>query len=291
MEYFNQYTEACEGFWNYCEAENEETEYPNIEGPVHITTGSSDIKQVYLRMINSLLTFSHTAEDPYFRGYAEIKYYSLVESTWIQKGTKWYEMELYAGKVAQCCLLFFDKDAYDRWFSYLKRICIIRGATIKPIDVLGSGAFAKVYKTSDGYAAKVIDKNRVKEMGISNHIKMEIDIHRSLDHPNIVKLHEVHETDKQIILVLELVEGHELYQKCKLKLGEDDTRKIMEQILSAVAYLHKKYIMHLDIKPENIMVTKQNQIKLLDMGIARKFVWSSEVRCGTAGYIAPEIIR
>ena len=49
--------------------------------------------------------------------------------------------------------------------------------------------------------------------------------------------------------------------------------------------------MHLDIKPENIMVTHTNEIKLIDMGISRKFVWDSEVRCGTAGYIAPEVLR
>lgn len=87
MEYFNQFTEACEGFWTYCEAENEETECPNIEGSVHITTGSQNIKQIYLRMINSLLTFSHSADDHYFRGYADIKYYSLVESSWTQRDT------------------------------------------------------------------------------------------------------------------------------------------------------------------------------------------------------------
>jgi len=87
-----------------------------------------------------------------------------------------------------------------------------------PVQTLGSGAFSKVYKTTDGYAAKVIDKKRIRDMGLSNHVKVEIDIHRSLDHPNIVKLHSVHETDKHIILLLDHVEGEELYQKCKLKL-------------------------------------------------------------------------
>lgn len=147
-----------------------------------------------------------------------------------------------------------------------------------PVKILASGAFSKVYQTVDGYAAKVIDKEHVKGMGIGNYIKVDINIHRSLDHPNIVKLHSVHETDKHIILILDHVAGEELYRRCKMHLDEDEVKELIKQLLSAISYLHKKYIIHLDIKPDNIMVTQDNKVKLLDMGIARKFVWSSEVR-------------
>ena len=58
-----------------------------------------------------------------------------------------------------------------------------------------------------------------------------------------------------------------------------------------MTYLHSKYIMHLDIKPQNIIIKPDGVLKLLDLGIARKFVWPSKVDCGTPGYMAPEILR
>lgn len=83
-----------EGFWNICEAENEEVEIPNIEGMVNITSGSADMQHVYLRMIGSLIMYSNDSSDKFIRGYADIRYYSMVESTWRDSTTTWYEIEL-----------------------------------------------------------------------------------------------------------------------------------------------------------------------------------------------------
>ena len=60
--------------------------------------------------------------------------------------------------------------------------------------------------------------------------------------------------------------------------------------MSAVQYLHKISILHLDIKPNNIMITRDDEVKLIDFGFARKSVWKENVQCGTAGFIAPEIL-
>ena len=56
-------------------------------------------------------------------------------------------------------------------------------------------------------------------------------------------------------------------------------------------YLHRKYVVHLDIKPENIVISNDDQLKLIDLGISRKFVWPEEISAGTAGFVAPEVLR
>lgn len=122
-------------------------------------------------------------------------------------------------------------------------------------------------------------------------IKTEIDLHRSVDHPNIVKLHSVHETKNHIILKLEYARGLELHHLCYKTMSEPEAQKLTKQLLTALEYLHSKYIIHLDIKPQNIIVTDDGQIKLLDLGIARKFVWAEKVSAGTPGYMAPEVLR
>lgn len=75
------------------------------------------------------------------------------------------------------------------------------------------GTFARVYKTSDGYAAKFIHKSRLKNKNMTQHLKTEIDLHRQLDHPNIAKLKSVHETNHYVILKMEYVNGYDLYSK------------------------------------------------------------------------------
>ena len=122
-------------------------------------------------------------------------------------------------------------------------------------------------------------------------IKREIDIHRTVDHPNIAKLYSVHETENHIILKLEYVEGQELYHRCYRHVKESDAKIFMRQLLQAMNYLHGKYILHLDVKPENIIVTRNDQIKLIDLGISKKFVWTEEISAGTAGFVAPEILH
>ena len=79
MDFFEIYQQADQdGFWTYCEAENEETEIPNIQGSVSVQTSHfNEARPVYLRLINSLLTFSNDAEDALFRGYADIRYYAM----------------------------------------------------------------------------------------------------------------------------------------------------------------------------------------------------------------------
>lgn len=93
---------------------------------------------------------------------------------------------------------------------------------------------------------------------------------QSLDHPNIVKLFEVYDMSDQYVLIMELCEGGELFQRiAKKKVTLSSVPKIMRQLLEVLTYIHTKGIIHRDIKPENILINKQtNTIKIIDFGIA-----------------------
>lgn len=124
---------------------------------------------------------------------------------------------------------------------------------------------------------------------------------RELDNENIPKLYEVYEDNNDFFLILEYVNGKTLidYMRTKGKmLNEEESLIILKSILKSLVYLHEeKGIMHRDLKPENIMICiDENGVsnaKLLDFGLSEK-VSSSEyihVRCGTPGFVAPEIVN
>jgi len=120
---------------------------------------------------------------------------------------------------------------------------------------------------------------------------------RKLEHDNIIKLFEVYESDNHIYLVLELLHGGELFDRIvrKGQYSEKDACVLMRNLLSALAYMHSKGFMHRDLKPENLIL-KDNEndwdIKIADFGLStvikcEEFLFK---RCGTPGYVAPEIL-
>jgi len=121
-------------------------------------------------------------------------------------------------------------------------------------------------------AIKVIEKKTVED---EDQFRNEFKILMELDHPHIIKLYEIYETQEFLYLVQELCEGGELfYHIIKTNyLTEGDAAKIMRQILSAVAYCHSNNICHRDLKPENFLLKKKDDvssIKLIDFGLSKK---------------------
>uniref|UniRef100_A0A8D3AY85 Death associated protein kinase 2 n=1 Tax=Scophthalmus maximus TaxID=52904 RepID=A0A8D3AY85_SCOMX len=167
-------------------------------------------------------------------------------------------------------------------------------------EELGSGQFAIVKRcteksTGTEYAAKFIKKrqSRASRRGVRREeIEREVVILQELQHPNIVALHDVYENRTDVVLILELVSGGELFDFLAQKesLSEEEATQFIKQVLDGVQYLHSKRIAHFDLKPENIMLLDRNiplpRIKLIDFGLAHK------IEAGVCRlFSAPEIVN
>jgi len=120
---------------------------------------------------------------------------------------------------------------------------------------------------------------------------------RQVHHSNIVKLHDVFDSNSKICLVLDLLEGGELFDRI-IEQGhftEKDAALSFSQMCSALAYLHDRRIVHRDLKPENLLFEKKEKgspIKLIDFGLAGNCSASPlKTPCGTPNYVAPEILK
>uniref|UniRef100_UPI00398EF6DA death-associated protein kinase 1 isoform X4 n=1 Tax=Pristiophorus japonicus TaxID=55135 RepID=UPI00398EF6DA len=172
---------------------------------------------------------------------------------------------------------------------------------------LGSGQFAIVKKCTEkssgiGYAAKFIKKRRSKSSrrGVSREdIEREVNILKEIQHPNIITMRDVYENKTDVILILELVSGGELFDFLaeKESLTEEEATEFLKQILNGVHYLHSKCIAHFDLKPENIMLLDKKspkpRIKLIDFGLAHEINFGNEFKniFGTPEFVAPEIVN
>jgi len=166
---------------------------------------------------------------------------------------------------------------------------------------LGSGAFSVVKegvhkKDASKVAIKVIQKTTVAGEDIKL-LRREITNLKTLDHPNILKLYEVYEDKQQFYLVMELVQGKELFDKIveRGQYSERDASHITRQFVSAIEYLHSKGIAHRDLKPENILSVgsgDKEAIKVADFGLSKNFGDEKMMTsCGSPGYVAPEVLE
>ena len=137
------------------------------------------------------------------------------------------------------------------------------------IKEIGSGAFSKVYKARHklSKALRCVKKLSKKELSDEEKIKLveEVSILKTLDHPNILKVLEFYQNEKYFFIVTEYLEGGELFDRimeCQ-SFTEEGSSEVMEQIVSAVLYLHKHGFIHRDLKPENIIFeTKDPKSKI-----------------------------
>ncbi|XP_041721249.1 MAP/microtubule affinity-regulating kinase 3 isoform X8 [Coregonus clupeaformis] len=167
------------------------------------------------------------------------------------------------------------------------------------LKTIGKGNFAKVklarhILTGREVAIKIIDKTQLNPTSLQKLFR-EVRIMKILNHPNIVKLFEVIETEKTLYLVMEYASGGEVfdYLVAHGRMKEKEARAKFRQIVSAVQYCHQKHIVHRDLKAENLLLDADMNIKIADFGFSNEFVMGSKLDtfCGSPPYAAPELFQ
>lgn len=207
-----------------------------------------------------------------------------------------------------CDFIIKGKDSYKNWVNAYSKVFIQSNFHEKynAIKMIGKGSFARVYlvenkDTLEQFAVKAFAKEYLlsQQKGKESLVN-EIDLMRELQHPNLIQFIELHESKNSVYLVLELLKGGELYNQVTMMkhLSIRQIQKIMFDILSGLSCLASKGIMHRDLKLENLILKNEsdidgNQVKIVDFGLASKCDVPNYLfrRCGTPGYVAPEIIN
>ncbi|XP_062903807.1 MAP/microtubule affinity-regulating kinase 3a isoform X1 [Mobula hypostoma] len=167
------------------------------------------------------------------------------------------------------------------------------------LKTIGKGNFAKVklarhILTGREVAIKIIDKTQLNPTSLQKLFR-EVRIMKCLNHPNIVKLFEVIETEKTLYLVMEYASGGEVfdYLVAHGRMKEKEARAKFRQIVSAVQYCHQKQIVHRDLKAENLLLDADMNIKIADFGFSNEFIIGNKLDtfCGSPPYAAPELFQ
>ncbi|KAI1231028.1 hypothetical protein IHE44_0008472 [Lamprotornis superbus] len=167
------------------------------------------------------------------------------------------------------------------------------------LETLGKGTYGKVKKARERsgklVAIKSIRKDKIKDEQDLVHIRREIEIMSSLNHPHIIAVHEVFENSGKIVIVMEYASKGDLYDYIseRQRLSEQEARHFFRQVVSAVYYCHKNGIVHRDLKLENILLDANGNIKIADFGLSNVFQQDKllQTYCGSPLYASPEIIN
>ena len=186
--------------------------------------------------------------------------------------------------------------------------------------LLGKGGFGECYefkceKSEKKFACKIIDKETLHNYNISENkneiineksfeknkkhlkelLKNEIKIHNQLHHPYIVSFEHYFEDNKNVYILLELCQNQTLESllKRRKRLTEFEVQYYIKQLIRALKYLHKRKIIHRDLKLSNLFINEKMELKLGDFGLAIKLEKDEDKvkgKCGTIDYMAPEIL-
>ena len=168
---------------------------------------------------------------------------------------------------------------------------------------IGEGGMASVYegvheKLGTKVAIKVLSPILARNPQLRQRFENEANFMASLSHPHITRVLDVEEQDDTLAIIMELLEGEDLDGRVKRTgpLSTNEVKMLFTQVLNAFDYAHSKGIVHRDIKPANIFIDKNNQVKILDFGIAKLFGTGNEMtqtgtQMGTPVYMSPEQVK
>ena len=200
-----------------------------------------------------------------------------------------------------------SESAFLAWKKVLENVGIQTNFAqkYKIIKPIGKGSSASVFEIAERetglraackvFAKKALLSNKVNLKGLINEIRI---LHDIKNHPNLLQIKELHETDSNIYIVTELIEGDRVFHK-KIKYPAHEICNVVESLLAALVFLKDKGIVHRDLKPDNMLLKYKdrplhsNEIKIMDFGLATYYASEKQIftKCGTAGFIAPEVLR
>jgi eukaryotic-like serine/threonine-protein kinase len=180
----------------------------------------------------------------------------------------------------------------------------VLGGRYRIQSTLGTGGMAVVFKAEDAIlgrcvALKTLHRRYAEEPSFRSRFKQEARVMASLDHENIVKVYDICQEGEVPFIVAEYVEGQDVGSVLKGtsegRLGERFTRGVVGQLLEALEYAHRRGVVHRDVKPSNLLITREGVVKVADFGIARLVEEKEAGRpgeiIGSARYMSPEQLR
>ena len=196
----------------------------------------------------------------------------------------------------------FTNSLYNSRFNYNDNPLIHRKYIGQFIlgEKLGQGTFGIVVLathqlTKEKVAVKILEKEKIIQEADKTRIEREIKILKNLRHNNIVHLYDIKETPSSLYIIMEYVQGKELfdYIVSKRRLSEIEACNFYQQIISGIEYLGKIRVVHRDLKPENLLLDKEKNIKIVDFGLSNIYPNNELLKtaCGSPCYAAPEMIN
>ena len=283
----------------------EEENFVRYEGYVYkYSQTQKKMKRTYFRLIGKDLYYYKKKEEKNHRGMHNLS------GVFIKKGEEFeYDGKKYLSIVivykSKKSYYFDNEDDFNIWFEKLNA-AVQNKSLFDKYEVkqkIGKGKFGLVKfginkETKQQVAIKIMAKKNMDKSDLEL-AKVEIDILKIGQHPNIIKLYDIYENENYIYIIMEYCSGGDLlsyFEHYEYELKETKVCEIIHKLSMAIYYLHSYGIVHRDLKPENILMTDltpEADIRLLDFGLSK--IVGNEEKCtepyGTLSFVAPEVLQ